>query len=195
VNRVWYVDAGTNGCTSVTNVVRMRTANPTTSSSLDSVQFGSAVATDLVQPGYVVWHIKIRYIAEKNMYLAMYAAFPWTATGGNCATNDLFIATSADGLHWQTFPVPLLNKLDRRFNFTTLYRASFTYNPNTDNLRAIVSGLENTWGQYGVTYNFSALMTAMNASNTVAASQLLPSFNLVRPADRHRKIVKIEDQP
>jgi hypothetical protein len=143
----------------------------------------------------VVWHIKIRYIAEKNLYFAMYAAFPRTSTVGNCATNDLFVATSADGLHWQTFPVPLLNKLDRRFNFATLYRASFTYNPTTDNLRAIVSGLEDDWGQYGVTYNFTSLMTAMNTATTVAASQLLPSFNLVRRADPRRRVVKIEDHP
>ncbi len=193
-NRVWYVDAGTNGCSSVTNVVKMRMAQPTGSSSLDSVHFGPEVATDLVQPGYVVWHIKIRYIAEKNMYFAMYAAFPMTSSVGNCATNDLFVATSADGLHWQTFPVPMLNKLDRRFNFATLYRASFTYNATTDNLRTIVSGLENDWGQYGVTHNFTALMTALNSANSVAASQLLPSFNLVRKAD-HRRVVKMEDQP
>jgi hypothetical protein len=194
-NRAWYVDAGTNGCSSLTNVVKMRVANPTASSSLDSVQFGPEIATDLVQPGYVVWHIKIRYIAEKNLYLAMYAAFPVTPGVGNCATNDLFIATSVDGLHWQTFPVPMLNKLDRRFNFVTLYRASFNYNPNTDNLRTIVSGLEGNWGQYGVTHNFTALMAAMNTATTVAASQLVPSFNLVRKADPHRKVVKIEDQP
>ncbi len=193
-NRVWYVDAGINGCTSVTNVVRMRMAQPTGSSSLDSVQFGPEVATDLVQPGYVVWHIKIRYIAEKNMYFAMYAAFP-PATGANCAMDDLFAATSTDGLHWQTFPAPMLNHLDRRFNFATLYRASFTYNPTTDNLRTIVSGMEADWGQYGVTHNFTALMTALNSANTVAASQLVPSFNLVRKADPHRRVVKIEDQP
>jgi hypothetical protein len=195
-NRVWYVDAGSLGCSSLLNVVRMRMATPTASSSLDSVQFGSEVATDLVQRGYVIWHIKIRYVPEKNLYLAMYAAFPLPATGpGNCATSDLFVATSTDGLHWTSFPVPIINKLDRRFNFTTLYRASFAYNPKTDNLRTITSALEDTWGQYGVVYNFTALMTALNTSTTVAASRLVPSFKLVRKADPHRKVVKIEDQP
>lgn len=194
--RVWYVDAGSNGCSSVNNVVRMRTANYNRSTSLDSVQFGSEVATNLVQPGYVIWHIKIRYIAEKNLYLAMYAAFPAPASGpGNCATNDLFVATSADGLHWTSFPVPIINKLDRRFNFTTLYRASFAYYPKTDHLRTITSALEDTWGQYGVTYDFTALMTALQTSTTVAASQLVPSRRLVRKPDAHPRVVKIEDEP
>ena len=195
-NRVWYVDAGSTGCSSLNNVVRMRLADPTQSTSLDSVQFGSEVTTDLAQPGYVVWHIKVRYIPAKNLYLAMYAAFPVPAAGaGNCATNDLFVATSADGLHWTSYPVPIINKLDRRFNFVTLYRASFSYNPRTDNLRTITSGLEDVWGQYGVTYNYTALMTALQTSTTVAASQLVPSFRLVHRADPHRRVVKIEDQP
>ena len=195
VNRVWYVDAGPNGCTSDSNVVRMRMANPTHSTSLDSVSFGSEVTTDLVQAGYVIWHIKVRYIPERSMYLAMYAAFPMTGAAGNCATNDLFVATSADGLHWQSFPVPIINKLDRRFNFVTLYRSSFTYNATTDRLRTIASGLEADWGQYGVTYNFTALMSALHASTTVAASQLVPSKRLVRAPDARPRVVKIEDQP
>lgn len=195
VNRAWVVDAGPSGCSSQSNVVRMRTATPTSSSSLDSLQFGAPVLTDLVQPGYVIWHIKIRYIAQKNMYLAMYAAFPMTTGVGNCANDDLFVATSADGLHWNTFPVPMLDQMDRRFNFTTLYRASFSYNPTTDNLRTIVSGLEMTWGQYGVVHNFTALMAALNSSTTAAASQLIPSLKLVHKRDPGRKHVVIEDEP
>ncbi|HEY2848392.1 MAG TPA: hypothetical protein VGI97_00815, partial [Gemmatimonadaceae bacterium] len=74
VNRIWYVDAGPSGCSSQSNIVRMRMANPTPSVSIDSVSFGSEVTTDLVQPGYVIWHMKVRYIPAKNMYLAMYAA-------------------------------------------------------------------------------------------------------------------------
>ena len=195
VSRAWVVDAGPSGCSSQTNVVRMRLATPALSASLDSLQFGQPVLTDLAQPGYVIWHIKIRYIAEKSMYLAMYAAFPMTTGVGNCANDDLFVATSADGLHWNTFPVPMLDQMDRRFNFTTLYRASFSYNATTDNLRTIVSGLEMNWGQYGVVHNFTALMAALNSANTVAAAQLVPSLRLVHQHDPGRKRVVIEDEP
>jgi hypothetical protein len=195
LSRVWYVDAGPNGCSSQTNVVRMRTAVATPSASLDSLRFGAEVATDLAQPGYVIWHMKVRYIAAKQMYLAMYAAFPVTAGSGNCATNDLFIATSVDGLHWQAFPVPIINKLDRRFNFVSLYRASFNYYPATDRLRTITSALEDDWGQYGVVYNFTALMAALNSSTTASAAQLVPSHKLVRKPDAHPRVVKIEDEP
>jgi hypothetical protein len=130
------------------------------------------------------------------MYLAMYAAFPQTSFGpGNCATNDLFIATSADGLHWQSYPVPIINKLDRRFNFVTLYRSSFNYNPVTDRLKTIASGLEDDWGQYSVVYNFTALMTALNSSTTATAQQLRPSRKLVRKPDATPRVVRMEDQP
>jgi hypothetical protein len=195
VDRAWVVDAGPSGCSSQTNVVRMRVAAPTSSSSLDSMQFGAPVLTDLTQPGYVIWHIKIRYIAQKSMYLAMYAAFPMTTGFGNCANDNLFLATSADGLHWNTFAAPMLDQMDRRFNFTTLYRASFSYNATTDNLRTIASGLEMNWGQYGVVHNFTALMAALNASNTATAAQLTPSFKLVHQHDPGRKRVIIEDEP
>jgi len=194
VSRIWYVDAGPKGCASLSNVVKMRVARPSSSSSLDSLAFGDEVATDLVQAGYVIWHIKVRYLPSKNMYLAMYAAFP-SVSGATCSTNDLFVATSADGLHWQSFPVPIINKLDRRFNFVSLYRSSFSYNPNTDLLRTIASGLEDDWGEYGVTYNFTALMNALNLSTTASGLQLVPSKKLVRKADAVPRTVKMEDQP
>ncbi len=195
LNRVWYVDAGPAGCTSQTNVVKMRTATPT--ASLDSLQFGAEVITDLVQPGYVIWHMKVRYVAEKKMYLAMYVAFPMTTGQGQCTNNDLFLATSADGTHWHSFQIPMLDHLDARFTFLTLYRASFVYNAATDRLRTIVSGQERYtgWGQFGVMHDFSALMSALNSSVTATASQLIAPRSIVRKAVVGPRQVIVEDKP
>ena len=194
-NRIWYVDAGGAGCTSQTNVVKMRVATSDTAA-LGGVQFGPEVRVDLAQPGYVIWHLKIRYVPEKKEYWAMYAAFPLTTGIGNCMADDLYLATSADGVHWKTFPAPILNHLDRRFKFTSLYRASFLYDAATDHLRTIVSGLESSaWGQYGMIHNYTALVNALNSSSTVAAAQLVPSSKLVRPPDKGVKSVIMEDRP
>jgi hypothetical protein len=193
-SRIWYVDAGPSGCTSQSNVIKMRTAVSSTAG-LDSVQFAPEIATDLALPGWVIWHIKVRYIPEKNEYWAMYAAFPRTTGIGNCLADDLFMAVSKDGVHWQSFPAPVLNHLDARFNFTSLYRGSFLYDAATDELRTIVSGIEVNWGQYGVLYNYTALRTALNSSLTAPAAALLAPPSLVRPAEKVVRMVHGEDQP
>jgi hypothetical protein len=196
LNRIWYVSAGAMGCSSQTNVVKMRTANSGTAG-LDSLQFGAEVPTDLVQYGYVVWHLKVRYVAALKLYVAMYAAFPFTTGVGNCMNDDLFMATSADGLHWQTFPAPVLDHLDSRFKFTSLYRASFQYTAGNDQLRTIVSALDvaGNWGQYGVVHNYTALTTALQSSWTASAAQLAPPPSLVRKPDAVTAKAIMEDRP
>lgn len=194
-NRIWYVDASKIGCTNQFNVVKMRTAT-TDTAGLGTIQFGSEVATDLAQPGYVIWHMKVRYVDALKQYIAMYAAFPLTTGIGDCTNDDLFLATSADGMHWTTYATPVLNHLDKRFKFTSLYRASFQYYASTDQLRTIVSGLESSnWGQYGVVHSYSALVSALKSSATVAAAQLVPSQKLVRKADPVVRKVPTEDRP
>src|ERR1035437_696191 len=195
-NRIWYVSTGQVGCTSQTNVVKMRTAT-SSPAGLDSIQFGAEVPTDLAQYGYVIWHLKVRYVPALKLYVAMYAAFPFTTGVGNCMNDDLFMATSLDGLHWQTFPAPILDHLDKRFKFTSLYRASFQYTAGNDQLRTIVSALDvaGNWGEYGVVHNYTVLTTALNSSWTVSAAQLVPSSRLVRKADAVTAKVIMEDRP
>jgi len=194
VDKIWYVDASAQGCTSQNNVVKMRVA-ARAGAPLDSLQFGSEITTDLAQPGYVVWHIKVRYIPSKKEYWAMYAAFPMTTGQGNCSLDDLYMATSKDGVHWTTFNAPILNHLDKRFNFVTLYRASFQYNPGTDNLRVIVGGLEKKWGEYGVVQKYSTLMSALNSSITAPQSALAALPSLVRRQSRALAKIVVEDRP
>jgi hypothetical protein len=192
--RAFYVDAHT-GCSTETSAVKTRTAT-SQYPSLDSVQFGSESTTDLAQPGYVIWHIKVRYIPEQHQYWAMYAAFPQTAGPGDCTDDDLFLATSADGMHWTTFATPFLNHLDRRYTFTSMYRASFQYDAATDQVRTIVSALSGTdWGQFGVAHNRKTLMAALTSSQTATAAQLVASQKLVRTPGKSVKKVIAEDRP
>ena len=194
-NRIWYVDAGSVGCTNQSNVVKMRTAT-TDTAGLGTIQFGGEVATDLVQPNYTIWHLKVRYVDALKQYVAMYAAFPNTTGIGDCTNDDLYIANSVDGIHWTTYPAPVLNHLDKRFKFTSLYRASFHYDANNDQLRTIVSGLEKSnWGQYGVVHSYKALVNALKSSAAVAAAQLVPSQKLVRKADPVVRKIPTEDRP
>jgi hypothetical protein len=77
-----------------------------------------------------------------------------------------------------------------------MYRASFLYDANTDQLRTIVSGLESSnWGEYGVVHSYKALVSALNSTYTVAASQLVPSSKLVRKPDVGVKKMIMEDRP
>src|SRR5471030_861547 len=120
VNRILYVDAGKVGCTNQTNIVKLRAAT-TDTAGLGTIKFGDEVATDLVQPGYAIWHMKVRYVDALKQYIALYAAFPQTTGIGDCTNDDLFMATSADAIHWTTYATPVLNHLDKRFKFTSLY--------------------------------------------------------------------------
>jgi hypothetical protein len=195
LTRVFYVDAGPGGCNTAASTIKMRTAVSDTAS-LGAIQFGPEVTTDLAQPGYIIWHIKIRYVPALKEYIAMYVAFAQTTGIGYCASDDLFLATSADGLHWKSYNAPMIDHLDKRFSFMSMYRSSFNYDPATDQLQTIASALStNNWSEYGVTHKFSALIAALNASTTVAASQLVPSPLLVRKADVGVKRVIMEDHP
>ena len=194
VSRMWYVDAGAAGCMSQSNVVRMRVATSDTAGP-GTIEFGAEAPTDLAQRGFVIWHMKVRYVAALKRYVAMYAAFPATTGISNCMNDDLFMATSADGVHWQSFLAPVIDHLDNRFRFTSMYRASFQYDADRDELRTIVSALAaGDWGEYGVVYGYTALVRALNSSRTVAASQLVPSSKLVRKPDTGMALAVMADQ-
>lgn len=187
LNRVWYVASGPNGCGMQDNRVIMRTGS--SSGPLERVAFGDEIATDLAQPDWVIWHIKVRYIPEKREYWAMYAAYSKDDNGG-CLNDDLFFATSGDGLHWKTYPVPILNHLDSRFNFESLYRASFIYEASTDRLRTIVSARDSVWGQFGVVHDYKALRSALDSSLKLAGGSLdAPRGMVRRPAESRVRIV------
>jgi hypothetical protein len=191
--RVWYVAAGQQGCGALNNVVKLRIGS-SASTPLERLSFGDEIPTDLAQPDWVIWHIKVRYIPEKKQYWAMYAAFPKAQVGG-CLNNDLFFATSTDGVHWKTFPVPMLDHLDSRYRFVSLYRASFDYDAATDRIRTIVSAKDTVWGEYGVSHNYTALKHALDTARTLPVASLVGGANVVRVAPAQVQRIRLNTRP
>ena len=86
--------------------------------------------------------------------------------------------------------MPILDHLDNRFQFKSLYRASFVYESSTDRLRTIVSAKDTAWGMLSVVHDYAALRRALDASRTAAAASLVASRDLVRgPAPSGQRIV------
>jgi hypothetical protein len=142
--RMWYVEAGKDGCkTSASRVVTRYSLDP--SPKIAGIRWSEPTPTDLAQPGYVIWHIKARYVPSKREYWALYAAFPNGPAG--CDIDDLFFARSTDGVHWETFAEPILRHEDRAWTAAAIYRSTFLYDSTTDQLRVWLSarGADNKW--------------------------------------------------
>lgn len=133
---LWYVDAGQGGCHATSTRVMMRTAIDSMGR-VAGVRWTEPQATTLAQPGYVVWHIKVRWEPTKGEYWAVYSAFPQNAVG--CDVDDLFFARSPDGVHWTTYAEPILRHEDRAWSSAAVYRSTFVYLPENDELRLWVS--------------------------------------------------------
>jgi hypothetical protein len=116
--RIFYVDAGAKGCSTSSSTVRV-----------------DGKSTDLQQPGYVVWHLDVIWVPERNEYMAVYPAF---AVGSTCAHSDLFLARSRDGRHWTPLSDPVLTRGQVAWASGTLYRSSLMYEGGT--LRVWISG-------------------------------------------------------
>jgi hypothetical protein len=126
---MWSVNAGSVGCTGNSTSVELRR-------SADGAHWTLPTRVALSQPPFSVWHIDVQWIPSREEYWAVYNA----KRPGNCNTDVLFLATSKDGIEWQTYPSPLLRAgAIPEFN-EVVYRSTFAYNPRTDNIRFWYSG-------------------------------------------------------
>lgn len=142
--RMWYVVAGKAGCATKSTHVVMRTATDPTGRIVDT-KWSNPAVTDLDIPGYAIWHIKTRWIPAKQEYWMLISAFPKNVDG--CHTDDLFFARSSDGLRWTTYREPVLRHEDRSWTATAVYRSTFLYDANTDDLNLWISarGNDGAW--------------------------------------------------
>jgi hypothetical protein len=165
--RMWYVDAGRAGCKAQSSRVMLRNVVDG-DSRLTGARWSDPVATDLAQPGYVVWHMKVRYIPSKNEYWALYAAFPTTPAG--CDIDDLFFARSTDGVHWKTYADPVLRHEDRAWTAAAIYRSSFLYDADADELRIWLSarGADAKWRLGFAHFRYSRLLAELSTSTAAA---------------------------
>ncbi len=126
---MYQVDAGVRGCSARTSRVMRR-------HSTNGIEWNSLTKVALVQPGYVAWHLDVQYIPSRHEYWALVAAYP-AARG--CTNTSLFLATSADGFNWTTYPTPVLAAGETQQFGAAVYRSSFSYAAN-DSVQIWYSG-------------------------------------------------------
>jgi hypothetical protein len=90
------------------------------------------------------WHIDVEWIPSRNEYWAVY---PVKVPGG-CTTDRLRFATSADGLHWTTYPSPVLLKGASDDLKDVVYRSTVDYDATSGQVTLWYSGAKFDHGSY-----------------------------------------------
>jgi hypothetical protein len=128
--KMWAVDAGNAGCTSKSTRILLR-------HSVDGVIWSVPTPLAFTQPGYLPWHLDVQYIPQLGAYWALVAAYP---AGSACTSSSLFLATSTDGEHWTTYPSPVLARGTIPQFSTNVYRSTFAFEPNGNDLTIWLTG-------------------------------------------------------
>ena len=134
---MWSVNSGVVGCGASTTTVELRR-------STDGVTWRPPETTTISDPEGYPWHIDVEWIPSRNEYWAVY---PVKKAGG-CTTDRLRFATSADGVHWTTFPSPVLMKGATDQLRDVVYRSSIDLNAMTGTVSIWYSGAKNGGGGY-----------------------------------------------
>jgi hypothetical protein len=125
---MWTVN-GRGGCGASSAAVELRR-------SADGLRWSAPVEVALEQEGFFPWHIEVRWIPALGEYWALYNV----KTAGSCTTPAVFLATSADGIRWTTYPSPVLAR-DAIPEFAHIvYRSTFAYDPTRDEVTLWYSG-------------------------------------------------------
>ena len=134
---MWAVDAGSYGCSaSSTRIVLRR--------STDGMSWGPPEDVTLSDGAPMAWHLDVQWIPSKSEYWALYSAKP----SDSCGTPAMMFARSRDGLHWTVRGEPLVMRGMHRQIADIVYRATFRYNPATDDLWLWISGAAGSNGAY-----------------------------------------------
>jgi hypothetical protein len=167
VARMWYVNAGKAGCNAKSTSVKMRVATDAGGGFVDTRWLGP-LETDLKIPGYVIWHIKARWVPSKNEYWMLLSAFP--EKGNGCQTDDLFFARSTDGQQWTVYSEPILRHDERDWTAAAVYRSTFTYDAATDQMRLWISARDakGVWRIGQGTAHYSALLAALEGGRRIS---------------------------
>lgn len=170
--RMWYVNAGKAGCDAESTTVMTRRASDLTGRVVET-HWVSPVATDLAIPGYVIWHIKARWIASKSEYWMLISAFP--EHGNGCHTDDLFFARSIDGLHWTAYSEPIMRHEERDWTAAAVYRSTFLYDEATDELNLWISarGSDGAWRLGYARTRYALLLSALEADKPLSRRQAI----------------------
>ncbi len=125
---MWAVN-GNAGCTGSSAAVELRR-------SINGVDWSVPETVALTQPGFSPWHIDVEWIPSRNEFWALYNV----KTAGSCTTSAVYLATSTDGVHWTTYPSPVLARGAIDELRDVVYRSSFAYDPSSDAVTIWYSG-------------------------------------------------------
>lgn len=167
---MWYVNAGKRGCDAPSTTVMMRTASNQEGRIVDTRWLGP-IRTDLRIPGYTIWHIKGRWIPEKSEYWMLVSAYPNNKDG--CRTDDLFFARSKDGVHWTSYADPVIRHEERNWTAAAVYRSTFLYDSETDELRMWISarGQDGAWRIGYARARYESLLQRLENGDDVSSKQ------------------------
>jgi hypothetical protein len=147
--KLFYVDAGVQGCASHVTAVEVRRwmGDLHDDEALVGNKWSAGVRTNLNgPPGFLIWHLDVIWVDARKEYWAIFPAYPAAA---DCNATDLFMARSRDAVHWQVLADPVLKRGDVAFGGNTLYRASLEYDGNASLFRVWFSA-RNTFGSWRI---------------------------------------------
>jgi Bacterial Ig-like domain (group 1) len=134
---MWSVNAGAVGCSASSTTVELR-------HSADGVQWSAPQTVSLAQSGGSPWHLDVEWIPSRAEFWALY---PLKVPGG-CTTSAVYLATSADGVHWTTHPAPVLSRGALPELQDVVYRSTLDYDARSDVVTLWYSGARYEAGVY-----------------------------------------------
>jgi hypothetical protein len=174
--RVWYVSSGADGCQATGSTVHIRTAAPDSGQTIESATWSAARNVDMSIPNSTIWHLDVTPLPGDAGYVALIVAF---TKGWSCAASDLWLGTSADGIHWRTYAIPILWRgmtLAKQRNISTWYRGTLRYDAATDSLHLWPSALAGTnWTIYHTAFKLHDLLGLLNAAQPADLLQVFKS--------------------
>jgi hypothetical protein len=176
--QMWSVNSGSAGCSAALTTVERRT-------SADGYNWSAPATVNLTQPGQAIWHIDVQWIPARSEYWALYNTYP---AGTTCSTNALYLARSADGITWTTYPAPIatVGVIDAFKHI--VYRSTFLMNPKATNIKLWISGAKYdqstgyVWQTATVTTSVATLLSI--ASQSGAGLRTTPFFASLPPPER-----------
>jgi hypothetical protein len=181
--KLWYVKTGVAGCTATTSTVQFRSTMPDSTSGYEEATWSAPETVNLTLPGYVIWHLDVVELSPGGGYVALIAAFP---RGSNCATSDLWLASSADGMTWQANGMPILWRTmasAKSRAITTWYRGTMRYDALTDSLDIWPSAMSKTsWDVYHARFKLADMLSMLG---TLKNGDYKPSFKVANPIPAH----------
>jgi hypothetical protein len=166
--RMWTVNASTQGCYSVATEMTLQQRR-----SVDGITWDAPQPVALRIPGRVPWHWDVQYVAAKQEYWALVAAYP---EGTTCSRTAVYFARSADGTAWNVSPTPLLGPGEFDPLRDVVYRSSFHYHEGSDAVSVWFSGarLEGNAFRYAVVsarYPYAELLRRVGGGSPIVLDQ------------------------